>query len=174
MTYFSLDELETQASSLGLLLRVQLRRPLNLWTLRLVVGKYLDQNSVKLLGEMKGWAYQGKSGLQLDTMQVSHDAPSGVGHLIWASTMAWALEETPCKNARLLAINDDEIQHKTLVRYFNRRGFITTKEVGASILDLPFRMVWGGAGSLMVGNCYEVYKYSLRNWNANCNLTVTN
>ena len=152
MTYLTLAELESEAALLGLVLRVQIRRPINLWTIRLVVGKYLDTNRVKLLGEMKGWAYKGKSGLQLDTMQVSSDAPRGVGHLIWASTMAWALEETPCQIARLLAINDDEKQHKTLVKYFQRRGF---------------RMIWGGAGSLMIGNCHEVYQYSLHNWKAN-------
>ena len=173
MTSHALAELEATAASQGFLLRIQLRRPLNLWTARLVVGKYLDSNTIKLLGEMKGWAYHGASGLQLDTMQVSKDAPDGIGHLIWASTMAWALEETPCKSARLLAINDDEMQHMTLVRYFNRRGFITTKEVGASVLDLPLRMLWGGAGSLMVGNCYEVYQYSLQNWKSNFNLMET-
>ncbi len=164
MTNLTLGEIEAEASSLGFVLRIQLRRPLNLWTIRLVVGEYLDSNRIKLLGEMKGWAYKGKSGLQLDTMQVSKDAPSGVGNLIWAATMAWALEETPCKRARLLAINDDEKQHRTLVRYFNRRGFKTNKEVGASLFDLPFRLIWGGAGSLMVGNCYEVYQYSLHHW----------
>ncbi len=167
MTPMTLSEIESEAASQGFLLRIQLRRPLNLWTLRLVVGKHLDSNKVKLLGEMKGWAYQGIGGLQLDTMQVSNDAPSGVGHLIWASTMAWALEETPCKRARLLAINDDEQQHKILVRYFNRRGFTTIKEVGSSLFDLPFRMVWGGAGSLMIGNCREVYENSLNHWKAN-------
>ena len=164
----TLAELETSAASQGFLLRIQLRRPLNLWTVRLVVGKYLDPSTIKLLGEMKGWAYKGTSGLQLDTMQVSKDAPDGVGHLIWASTMAWALEETPCRKARLLAIDDDEKQHKVLVRYFHRRGFRPVKKVGSSLFDLPFRMLWGGAGTLMIGNCYEVYKHSYSNWKASC------
>ncbi len=170
MTDFMLAKLEAEAASLGFLLRIQVRRPLNLWAMRLVVAKHLDSNRIKLLGEMKGWAYQSKSGLQLDTMQVSSDAPSGVGHLIWASTMAWALEETPCKSARLLAINDEEKQHSILVRYFQKRGFSTIKEVGSSVFDLPFRMIWGGAGSLMIGNCHEVYENSLHHWKANYNL----
>ena len=37
-----LNELEKQASDRGLLLRIQVRRPLNLWTIRLVVGQYID------------------------------------------------------------------------------------------------------------------------------------
>ncbi|AAQ00145.1 MULTISPECIES: hypothetical protein [Prochlorococcus] len=174
MTKELLDLLEKQASSSGLLLRIQVRRPLNLWTLRLVVGRYLDSEKVKILGELKGWAYHNSSGLQLDTMQVSNDAPIGVGHLIWASTMAWALEETPCKKARLLAIYDDAQQNKILIRYFQRRGFRNVKEVGSSPVDLPFRMVWGGAGSLMVASCSEVYEYSLRRWEATRSIVVGN
>ena len=161
-----LDTLESQASSAGFLLRIQVRRPLNIWSFRLVIGKYMATNKVKLLGEMKGWAYQAPSGLQLDTMQVLNSSYKGIGHLIWASTMAWALEETPCKRARLLAIHDDEQQHKTLIRYFSKRGFKTVKEVGSSPLDLPFRMVWGGAGSLMIGECTKVFEYSRDLWEA--------
>ncbi len=164
MALNSLAELESQASNAGLLLRIQIRRPLNIWTLRLVVGEYLSPTKVKILGELKGWAYQHQSGLQLDTMKVSNGASIGVGHLIWAATMAWAIEETPCKRARLLAINDEDHQHKVLIRYFQKRGFTTVKDVGSSPLDLPYRIIWGGAGSLMVANCVDVYGYSYLNW----------
>ncbi|KGG15425.1 MULTISPECIES: hypothetical protein [unclassified Prochlorococcus] len=174
MTGNLLSSLECQSAKAGLLLRVQLRRPLNLWTLRLVVGKYVTPEKVKLYGEMKGWAYNSISGLQLDTMQVSKNAPSGVGNLIWASTMAWALEETPCRKARLLAINDEKEQHDTLLRYFRMRGFSVTREVGSSALDLPFRMVWGGAGSLMVGDCAYIYKHSKTLWESSLNLGSIN
>ncbi|WP_269622791.1 hypothetical protein [Prochlorococcus marinus] len=160
----ALLNLEKEASLSGLILRIQVGRPLNLWTMRLVVGKYLNPQKVQLLGEMKGWAYQHFSGLQLDTMLVKDSAPAAVGHLIWAATMAWALEETPCKKARLLAIHDDDQQHKILIRYFQRRKFRIVKEVGASFFDLPYRLVWGGAGSLMVGDCNEVYEYSKHLW----------
>ncbi len=152
-----LDTLESQASSLGLLLRIQVRRPLNFWAFRLVIGKHIATDQIKVLGEMKGWAYKDSSGLQLDTMQVVNSSFKGVGHLIWASTMAWALEETPCRKARLLAIHDEEQQHKSLIRYFTKRGFKTVREVGSSPLDLPLRMVWGGAGSLMVGECSQIF-----------------
>ena len=160
-----LSLLEEQASNCGLLLRLQVRRPLNLWAFKIVVGEKLDTNKVKILGEMKGWAYSGSSGLQLDTMRVSNSAPSGVGHLIWAATMSWALESTPCKKARLLAIFDDKKLHDRLVNYFSKRGFRYVREVKSSLNDLPLRMIWGGSGSLMIADCDEVLSYSSTLWN---------
>ena len=160
-----LAQLESQAVEAGLLLRLKVSRPLNLWALRLVVAENLEPNKIRILGEMKAWAYAREKGLQLDTMRVSSNASRGVGHLVWAATMAWSLDETPCKQARLLAIRDDEKQHAVLVRYFARRGFRTIKEVGAAPLDLPLRMVWGGSGSLMLADCREVYQSSLSLWN---------
>ncbi len=164
MTKPNLSLLEKEASARGLLLRVQVRRPLNIWSLRLVVGEIRGKNKIQLWGEMKGWAYQNIRGLQLDTMKVGKNANSKVGDLIWAATMAWALEETPCRSARLLAIYDENNQHKILQRYFRKRGFNTVRTVGASPLDLPLRLVWGGAGEFMVGNCETVLERSYRGW----------
>ena len=166
MTSNTLDDLEVQALGAGLLLRLKVGRPLNLWALRLVVADCLEPNKVRILGEMKAWAYRGVNGLQLDTMRVNPNAPSGVGHLVWAATMAWALEETPCKKVRLLAIRDDERQHKCLVRYFVRRGFHSIKEVGSAPNDLPLRMIWGGSGALMIAECREVFQKSFQLWQA--------
>ena len=78
--------------------------------------------------------------------------------------MAWALEETPCRNVRLLAIYDENNQHKILQRYFRRRGFKTVRNVGSSFFDLPLRLVWGGAGAFMVGDCKEVLERSYKSW----------
>jgi hypothetical protein len=94
-------------------------------------------------------------GLQLDTMRVQGEGTQGVGALIWAATFAWALEATPCRSARLLAIRDHEQQHRRLVRYFQRLGFTPVRDVGAAAADLPLRLVWGGAGLLMRGACTE-------------------
>ena len=99
MTKPNLTLLEKEASGKGLLLRIQVRRPLNIWSFKLVVGEIINNNKIQLLGEMKGWAYQNNRGLQLDTMKVGKNANSKIGDLIWASTMAWALEETPCRSA---------------------------------------------------------------------------
>ena len=113
---------------------------------------------------MKAWAYGGTGGLQLDTLRVLPGAPSGCGDLIWAATMAWALESTPCRRARLLAIRDDDRQHRRLVRYFQAKGFQSVREVQAALLDLPLRMVWGGAGELMVGDCAVVLEGAVQRW----------
>ena len=156
--------LEKEASDRDLLLRIQVRRPLNIWSLRLVVGEITSKNKIQLLGEMKGWAYQNTKGLQLDTMKVGNNANSKVGDLIWAATMAWAIEETPCRSARLLAIYDENNQHQILQRYFRRLGFNTVRKVGSSPMDLPLRLVWGGAGAFMVGNCEKVFERSYRSW----------
>ena len=148
------------------MLRIQVRRPINIWSFRIVVAESQGPEKIQLLGEMKGWAYPTIKGLQLDVMKVRKNSNSEVGDLIWASTMAWALEETPCKSARLLAIYDENNQHKILQRYFRRRGFNTVRDVGSSPLDLPLRLVWGGAGALMVGNCEEVFDRSYQRWSA--------
>ena len=161
----TLDDLETEASKSGLILRLQVRRPLNIWTLKLVVAQELREKKIRIWGEMKAWAYPGLNGFQLDTMRVNSKAPKGVGALVWAGSMAWALENTPCKKVRLLAIRDDEKQHAVLVRYFSRRGFHSAREVGSSPLDLPLRMVWGGAGSLMVGDCKKILLINQNFWN---------
>ena len=159
-----LDQLEAQACERGLLLRLQVRRPLRLWTLRLVVARETETNNFELLGEMKGWAYPGETGLQLDTMRVLPSAPPGVGNLIWAATTAWALEATPCRRARFLAIRDNDDQHRRLLRYFRCKGFSTIREVNAALWDLPLRMVWGGAGTLMSGDLQTVLSRSQRDW----------
>ena len=160
----NLSELEKQASKRGLLLRIQVRRPFNIWSFKLIVGEMIGKDKVQLLGEMKGWAYQNTKGLQLDTMKVGKNADPKVGDMVWAATMAWALEETPCRSARLLAIYDENNQHAILQRYFRRRGFNIVRNVGSTPLDLPLRLVWGGAGAFMVGNCEEVLDRSYRCW----------
>ena len=164
MTIPSLTLLEKEALNRGLLLRIQIRRPLNIWSFRLVVGERINKDKIQLWGEMKGWAYQNTKGLQLDTMKVGKNATPKIGDLIWAATMAWAIEETPCRSARLLAIYDENNQHEILQRYFRMRGFNLVRNVGSSPLDLPLRLVWGGAGAFMVGNCETVLERSYRNW----------
>ncbi len=157
-----LNYLEKIASNSGLILRIQVRRPLSLWSFKVVVATKVDINKIKIFGEMKGWAYSGVNGLQLDTIRVLPTAPKGVGHLIWAATMAWALENTPCEKARLLAIFDEKNQHKTLTNYFYKRRFRLIKEVSSYPNDLPLRLIWGGAGSLMIGDCKEVFDQSFK------------
>jgi len=58
----------------------------------------------------------------------------------------------------LLAIYDSEGYSKKLVRYFRLIGFTFIKEVGASPSDLFLRLIWGGAGTLMKGDCSKILK----------------
>ncbi len=164
MTIPELTVLEKEASDRVFLLRIQVRRPFNIWSFRLVIGEKTSNDKIQLWGEMKGWAYQNTKGLQLDIMKVGKNANSKVGDILWAATMAWAIEETPCRSARLLAIYDENNQHKILQRYFRRRGFNTVRNIGSSPLDLPLRLVWGGAGAFMVGDCEEILDRSYRSW----------
>ena len=151
----SLAVIEQRAAAHELLLRLQVRHLLGVRTLRVVVARPRPGEAPVLLGELKGWALPLAAGLQLDTMRVQGAATQGVGSLIWAATFAWALEATPCRSARLLAIRDGEAQHRRLVRYFERLGFQALRDVAAAAADLPLRLVWGGAGLLMRGDCAE-------------------
>lgn len=160
----SLAELEQQARSRGLLLRLLVRRPAGLvWSLRVGVARphSASPQALQLLGELKGWALPTAAGLRLDTMRVQGPDTAAVGPLLWAATFAWALEATPCRRATLLAIRDGEAQHRRLVRYFERLGFTPRRELGAAVADLLPRLVWGGAGLLMEGDCAEGLRRSV-------------
>ena len=58
-------------------------------------------------------------------------------------------KENGCIDAEFLAIDDEEYQHKRLVRYYKNSGFKVIKYVGEDIGDIPDRLVWGGCGTLM-------------------------
>ncbi len=185
----SLLELEAEARRRGLLLRLQVTRPLGLfWSLRIGVAERRSGGEpaaeamaeasaeaqrpqgegagsgerLVLLGDLKAWALPSADGLRIDTLQVpgreQGERERGVGPLITAACFAWALEATPCRCGRFLAIRDDARQHRRLVRYFQRLGFEPVRELGAAAWDLPARMVWGGAGLLMRGDCHEVLR----------------
>ncbi len=162
----SLDQLERRAAERGLLLRLQSGRPLGmLHAIRAGVAQRQAGGRMVLLGELKGWAWPTPAGLHLDTLQVAGrlaGAPNqGVGALLAATAFAWALEATPCRQARILAIRDNEQQHQRLVRYFRRLGFIPIRELGAGALDLAPRLLWGGSGLLMQVACREGLARSL-------------
>ena len=152
MTIDALDEL---AKSLDLTIKIQRREFLGLKFFKIVVAR-ITNNSVKIFGEIKGWTFPNKNGLQLDTLRILSNSPEYVSELIWATTMAWALDQTNCEKARLLAIYDEDGYSKKLVRYFRLIGFTVTKEVGSSPSDLLLRLIWGGAGTLMKGDCKKI------------------
>lgn len=149
----NLETIEARAARRGLLLRLRAPRRLGVWSLQVVVARPRPGQSPLLLGELKGWAVPTATGLHLDTLRVRGETSYRVGPLIWAATFAWALETTPCRRARLLAIRDGPEQHRRLVRYFQRLGFWPQRELGAGPLDLGPRLLWGGSGLLMEGDC---------------------
>ena len=151
------EELEKLASSIGLLIKIQVRETLGLCFFRVVIAEQED-NIIKIWAEMKGWTFLNKQGIQLDTLRILNKAPTFVSELIWGTTMAWAIEKKSSNKARLLAIFDSEGYSKKLVRYFKLIGFRIVKEVGSNPGDLFLRLVWGGAGTLMTGECVHILK----------------
>ena len=149
------EELQNIAFSLGLVIKIQVRETYGLCFFKIVIAEQKD-NIVKIWGEMKGWAFLNNQGIQLDTLRILSKSPPFVSELIWASTMAWAMEKKSIKKARLLAIYDTEGYNKKLVRYFKIIGFKIVKEVATSPKDLFLRLVWGGAGTLMKGDCSQI------------------
>ena len=154
----TLEQIEQLAAARGLLLRLQLGGAGPLQTLRVAVARRSDDQQLVMLGELKGWCTPQREGLRLDTMRVQGKETHDVGVLIWAATFAWALETTPCRVAWLLAIRDEENQHRRLVRYFQQLGFASQKDLKAAPWDLPQRLIWGGSGLLMRGDCAEGLK----------------
>ena len=148
-------ELQNIAFSLGLIIKIQARETLGLCFFKIVVAEQKG-DIIKIWGEMKGWTFLNKQSIQLDTLRILRSSPPFVAELIWATTMSWATEKKNTKNARLLAIYDTEGYSKKLVRYFRIIGFRIVKEVGSSPIDLFLRLVWGGAGTLMKGNCFHI------------------
>ena len=85
-------ELEKLAGTIGLLIKIQVRETLGLCFFRIVIAEQKD-NIVKIWAEMKGWTYLKKQGIQLDTLRILSKSPTFVSELIWATTMAWAIEK---------------------------------------------------------------------------------
>ncbi|WP_216900221.1 hypothetical protein [Synechococcus sp. CCY 9618] len=151
----TLAAVEQGARARGLLLRLRVGGWVGVRGVRVVLARPRPEAAPLLLGELKGWFLPARDGLRLDTMRVQGQDTQAVGPLIWAATFAWALETTPCRTARLLAIRDGDRQHRRLVRYFRRLGFVPLRELGGDPLDLAPRLLWGGAGLLMQADCGE-------------------
>ena len=151
------EELQNIALSLGLIIKIQVRETFGLCFFKIVIAEQ-KEDIIKIWGEMKGWTFLNQQCIQLDTLRILSTSPPYVSELIWASTMSWAIQKKTSKNARLLAIYDSEGYSKKLVRYFKIIGFKIVKEVGSSPIDLFLRLVWGGAGTLMKGDCSHILK----------------
>ena len=63
------EKLEKIASTIGLLIKIQVRETLGLCFFKIVVAEQKD-NIIKIWAEMKGWTYLNKQGIQLDTLRI--------------------------------------------------------------------------------------------------------
>ena len=122
----------------------------------------------QILGYVEGFVRPGSKSrqlLHLDQMQVfrpvvqraRRDNPDefrgggtvlGVGLLMGYLCLLHG-QEQGCHVAEFLAIDDQELQHKRLVRFYKHAGFALVKYVGDGFMDIPDRMVWGGCGTLL-------------------------
>ena len=73
------------------------------------------------------------------------------GVLVSLATACYIREQALFGNerAQLLCIRDDERQHRSLVRFYRKLGFVTLREVGDDLKSIADRVVWGGDGTIM-------------------------
>ena len=119
----------------------------------------------QIIGYVEGFLRPGGTILHLDKMEVWKKAVDrarkenpegyknggnvfGVGYLLGYLCLLHG-KENGCIDAEFLAIDDEEYQHKRLVRYYKNIGFKVIKYVGEDVGDIPARLVWGGCGTLM-------------------------
>lgn len=80
----------------------------------------------------------------------------GIGLYIGAVAIRYGYD-CGCKKAELLAINDTDLYHSKLVRFYSRIGFRSLYEVtGSSLRDVADMLVWGGIGTRMDADIEEL------------------
>ena len=136
--------------------RLELCQSLPPWALRILpVGLEVRLlRGERLLGVMKAWS-QPLAGIHLDTLQVQPGA-GRAGLWLWGATLGWCLEGPGLRHAWLLAIDDGVVQHRRLLRYFGRLGFVPLRQVRQRLVDVPDLLLWGGTGCLMVADVQPV------------------
>ena len=70
----NVEELQNIALSCGLIIKIQVRETLGLCFFKIVIAEQ-KANIVKIWGEMKGWTFLNKQGLQLDTLRIISTSP---------------------------------------------------------------------------------------------------
>jgi len=122
-------------------------------------------NTTQIMGYIEGFVRPGNTLLHVDKMEVFRkilkqartENPDefkgggtvlGVGLLIGYLCMLHG-QEQGCGKAEFLAIDDEDFQHRRLVRYYKQAGFEFIKYVGDDFGDIPDRLVWGGCGTLL-------------------------
>ncbi|KAF7126836.1 hypothetical protein RHSIM_Rhsim11G0151500 [Rhododendron simsii] len=82
----------------------------------------------------------------------------GIGLFVGAVAVRYGYD-CGCGKAELLAINDSDLYHSKLVKFYKRIGFRAVREVtGSSLGDLSHMLVWGGIGTRMDANISELLR----------------
>ncbi|KAL5706778.1 hypothetical protein ACHQM5_024900 [Ranunculus cassubicifolius] len=120
-----------------------------------ITAKSLKTNNElgKAEGVIRYWL-RGKI-LHLDSMKLQKETVGmeksifGIGLFIGAVAIRHGYD-CGCSVAELLAINDSDLYHSKLVRFYTRIGFKPVYEVtGETTRDTMDRLVWGGYGTRM-------------------------
>lgn len=121
-------------------------------------------NETQIIGYLGGFLRPGGRILHMDKMEVFKKAVAnvreeqpeysgggsafGVGLLLGCLALRHGFDNG-CTIAEFLAIDDEEKQHKRLVRHYQRLGLKVIRYVGEDIINIPDRLIWGGVGTLM-------------------------
>jgi hypothetical protein len=157
---WTMEELEDYTKEVGVVLTWSTLGP----GYRVVARASYDESLI--LGYVEGFIRPSGRILHLDKMEIfqpmikkaRNESPSeilnfgGIGFglgMVMGYRCLLHGDDQGCKTAEFLAIDDEEFQHKRLVRYYQQVGFRIIKYVGDDFRDIPDRMVWGGCGTLM-------------------------
>lgn len=119
----------------------------------------------KELGKAEGlirvWPVKGRI-LHLDSIRLRRETLGmeksifGIGLFIGAVAVRYGYD-CGCKTAELLAINDSDLYHSKLIRFYSRIGFKAVHEVtGSTVGDYGHMLMWGGIGTRMDADVEEL------------------
>ncbi|GMN37896.1 hypothetical protein TIFTF001_007194 [Ficus carica] len=127
-----------------------------------ITAKSLETNNE--LGRAEGITrvWLGGTVLHLDSLRLRRETLGmeksifGIGLFLGAVAIRYGYD-CGCRTAELLAINDSDLYHHKLVRFYKRIGFKVVYEVtGSTLGDLPHMLVWGGVGTRMDADIEEL------------------
>ncbi|XP_045790530.1 uncharacterized protein LOC123885298 isoform X1 [Trifolium pratense] len=120
-----------------------------------------DRELGKAEGLIRMWFGKGNI-LHLDSIKLQRETLGmeksifGLGLYIGAVAIRHGYD-SGCQTAQLLAINDSDLYHSKLIRFYTRLGFKPVYEVtGSSVGDITHMLVWGGVGTRMDASVEEL------------------
>ncbi|KAG0611000.1 hypothetical protein M758_7G107200 [Ceratodon purpureus] len=152
------EDIVAAAREKGMLLAIKVTGPLFVVT---AIDVATGENLGTADGFIKPWI--DANILHLDSIRLTKASASRTGRTIFgAAVYMGALMvrhgiDSACNKGELLAINDSDVYHKKLVRYYGRLGWKPVHEVkGESLQDFFHMLVWGGVGTRMDADLREL------------------